>query len=220
MVTTRSQNKPASKPANPPRKRKAPNAKAEVATSNKKRISAETKSSSTKDASEPIIINRAPVLHLWAASVAYFTHPSLPWSTCLSAGAAVSAICAISKRRAIGVMEPKDKGETAKKERKEEQGFEEVEVMRFKLRIKDGKAYVGDKPQTDKENNLKSKFGDRYYEVRRAFDAALRSWEGKQDELMHKAFSMYEHFRPLVKSGWGRQGELDLSMVEDVVSTS
>jgi hypothetical protein len=118
------------------------------------------------------------------------------------------------------VMAPKNNDETAKKERKEEQGFEEVEVMRFKLRVKDGKAYVGDKPQTDKENYLKSKFGSRYYEVRRVFDAALRSWDGKQDELMHKAFSMYEHFRPQVKSGWGGQGELDLSMIKDVVSTS
>src|ERR1700760_837001 len=65
-----------------------------------------------RDQEGTILINRAPVLHLWAASVAQFRYPSLPWSTCLSAGAAVAAICAVSKGRAIGVMEPKDKDDS------------------------------------------------------------------------------------------------------------
>src|SRR4051794_6442045 len=32
--------------------------------------------------SEPIIINRAPVLQLWGSVVAKFVHPDLPWLAC------------------------------------------------------------------------------------------------------------------------------------------
>jgi hypothetical protein len=120
-------------------------------------------------------------------------------------------------------MEPKGNDDTVNKEGKEEEGFETIDVLRFNLRIKKGKAYVGEKPQADGESKLKGKFGDRYDEVRGAFDDALKVWEGKQDELMRKTFWMYEHFRPSVQQGaggWGRKSELDLGRVKEVVETS
>lgn len=57
---------------------------------------------------KPIMINRSPVLQLWGACVAGFLHEDLPWETCLNIGAAIAALCAVSKGRAIGMIEPKD----------------------------------------------------------------------------------------------------------------
>ncbi|KAF2014003.1 hypothetical protein BU24DRAFT_250664 [Aaosphaeria arxii CBS 175.79] len=54
--------------------------------------------------SKPIIINRAPVLQLWSASVINSTYPGLSWETCLSVGSAVSSICAVAKGRSVGKM--------------------------------------------------------------------------------------------------------------------
>jgi hypothetical protein len=120
-------------------------------------------------------------------------------------------------------MERKDKDEAKRNKTVDEDKFESIEVMRFHLRVKDGKAYVGPKPQAPAEERLKSKFGDWYDEVRNAFASALKGWEGKEDELEQRGFGMYEDFRPSVKAGtkgWGRKGELDLHRVKDTVSIS
>jgi len=170
----------------------------------------------------PIIINRAPVLHLWAASVAHATNPSLSWSTCLSAGNAVSAICAVSKGRSTGVIEPKEGDKNKNKTKKDTDDFEEMDVMKFHLRVKDGKAYMGSKAEPPGEENLKKKFGAQYDETKKAFEDVLKGWKGKEDQLQEKGFHMYELFRPNVKpgaSGWGRKGELDLEHVQKVVSS-
>ena len=80
------------------------------------------KQSNTKDADggeaddDTVVINRAPVLELWASCVAHFIHPSLSWTTCLSAGGAISSITAISKGCLIGAME-KPGTEDAEKDR-------------------------------------------------------------------------------------------------------
>lgn len=176
----------------------------------------------TSSTDEAIIINRAPVLHLWAASVAHFVHPKLSWETCLSAGSAISTITAIAKGRSIGTIEPKDPEK--KKEAKHDDDAEVVEVMQFKLHVKDGRAMVGSSDKTGKPGNegaLKSKFGDDNYErVRKAFDACLQSWKGDEDKLNEQAFGFYEDFRPTVaagQKGWGRKGELNLDTVQQAV---
>lgn len=180
----------------------------------------------TKDPSGAgtILINRAPVLHLWAASVVHFVHPELSWSTCLSAGSAISTITAIAKGRAIGTIE--DKKDTEEKRKKKEQGptdVETIEVMQFKLRVKNGLAMVGSeqKGKAGNDGPLKSKFGEESYErVKETFEKSLKSWEGDEEELNRKAFGFYEDFRPSVSAGqkgWGRKGVLKLDTVQKVI---
>lgn len=179
------------------------------------------------DDAEPISINRAPVLQLWSACVAHLTYPQLSWETCLSAGSAVSSICAVAKGRSIGTVPEKDdseaKQEKREKAKKKQQDLGEIEVMHFKLKLKDGLAVVGSdtKGKPGGEEGLRKKFGDRQYDkVKATFDNALNDWKGEEDGLNEKAFHFYEQFRPDVSKGlkgWGRKGELSLDVVESTV---
>ena len=172
------------------------------------------------ESEKPIIINRAPVLQLWSACVAQFLHPELGWDTCLSIGGAVSSLCAISKGRAIGMIEPKEAD--GDHQTKKQQNGERVEVMGFGLHIKDGNALISGKPKPVKEDTLRNKFGSEEYDASLvAFQKALSTWKGKEDELDKKAFHMYERFRPNVsggQKGWGRKGKLDLTEVANVIA--
>lgn len=180
----------------------------------------ESKSDESKD---DILINRAPVLELWAATVASFLYPEASWKTCLSAGSAISTLCAISKGRAIGTIDKKDR-ETAEKKKQRSKGdqLEELEVMSFHLKLKDGHVLVGDKPKKANEQTLIKKFGEAAYErVKETFQDSLQSWSGQEDELDAQAFHHYEVFRPTVpkgQKGWGRKGNLNLQTVKEAVS--
>lgn len=179
------------------------------------------------DSSDVIVINRAPVLELWASCVARTVYPSVSWETCLSAGGAISTITAISKGRSIGTMEKPDPGEEQeKREKRKEQAdkeeLEELEVMSFHLRLKDGQAMVGDKPKKAGEEALRKKYGgaEQYDKVKKAFEEALSSWKGREEELDKRAFHMYEDFRPSVQpgqAGWGRKGQLRLDTIREIV---
>ncbi|KAI6823209.1 hypothetical protein KC340_g11873 [Hortaea werneckii] len=176
---------------------------------------------------DAITINRAPVLELWASCVTNFIYPSIPWETCLSVGSAISTITAVAKGRSIGTMEKPgpDEAEARRRERQrkaEDEQLEDIEVMGFHLRLKDGKALVGDKPKPGNESALSKKFGQEQYEMAKgAFQDALGSWKGRESELDREAFKMYEEFRPTVppgQKGWGRKGQLNLENVKGVVS--
>lgn len=176
---------------------------------------------------DAITINRAPVLELWAASVAHFMFPSMSWATCLSVGGAISTITAISKGRAIGKMDKPDPGiaeEKRLKQREAQANLDDIEVMGFHLHIKDGNAMVGDKPKKSNEDVLMKKYGPQNYErAKDAFAAALTTWQGREDELDKEAFHMYEDMRPNVpagQKGWGRKGQLSLATIESVVRSS
>jgi hypothetical protein len=172
--------------------------------------------------SEPIIINRAPVLQLWGSLVAKFVHPDLPWTACLSIGNAISALCAVSKGRSIGLIEPADDTKKGKKSRQKQ--FDDtriVKVMGFSLPVKGDAVILGGQPTPLEEESLKHKFGDNQYDaVKAAFEDGLQSWKGHENELNTKAFHMYEQFRPTVASGrkgWGRKGELSTGEIAKVV---
>jgi hypothetical protein len=236
MVATRSATKQthqegfastnAAKERKPTRRKSTQNPSATKTTAKRKATSKteETASKKTKvRASTQIKINRAPVLKLWSACVTQFLHQSLPWSTCLSAGAAISAICAVAKGRSIGkISEPGDESEKKSKKEKEGDGFETLEVMHFKLRLKvnDGLVYFGGKAQAAGEEVLKKKFGDEYDGVKDVFVHGLGRWKGIEGELGEQAFGMYEEFRPTVpkgEKGWGRKGVLDLDAVKKAI---
>lgn len=211
------------------RKRKAPDDPTDEPSSPpaKKPKTSASKPSAKQDEKEqedkPVIVNRAPVLQLWAASVTHLLHPSFTWSTCLSAGSAISSLCAISKGRSIGTIEPaketEEKAERRKRAKKEQEDLEEMEVMGFKLKVKDGLVVAGSdkKGKPGSEASLKAKFGDEAYNrTKAAFEKALEAWKGAEEELNEKAFGFYERFRPEVSAsqkGWGRKAELDLQKV-------
>ncbi|KAK4499811.1 hypothetical protein PRZ48_007997 [Zasmidium cellare] len=174
---------------------------------------------------ESITINRAPVLELWASCVARSLYPSLDWSTCLSIGGAISTITAISKGRSIGTMEKPDPGKAQeKRERRqaEQAELDEVDVMGFHLKLKDGAAIVGDKPKKGNEDTLRKKYGDEQYsKVKSTFEESLKAWKGNEEELSRRAFGMYEDFRPNIpagQKGWGRKGQLRLDSIQSAVA--
>ena len=212
-------------------KRKAPTPKSPAAKQTKisKDTGATEKTETTDegDQNDTVVINRAPVLHLFAACVAHRVHPELTWETCLSCGSAISTICAVAKGRSIGTVEPPDEQKKAEKEtkrKKQKDEFETVQVMQFKLKLKDGLALVGStdpKGKPGSEGPLKGKFGDKYVNVKKAFDEVLENWKGHEDELNEKAFGFYEELRPTVGAGqkaWGRKAELSLKNVNNVIS--
>lgn len=180
----------------------------------------ESDSGKSKD---DIIINRAPVLELWAATVTSFLYPELSWETSLSAGSAISTLCAISKGRAIGTIDKPDSSKAEKKkQRYKGDQLDELDVMSFHLKLKDGYVLIGDKPKTPNEQTLIKKFGEAAYEhAKETFQDSLQSWSGQEDELNAQAFHHYEVFRPTVpkgQKGWGRKGILNLQTVKDAVS--
>lgn len=179
------------------------------------------------DLESPILINRAPVLTLWAAAVASFLYPDVEWATCLSIGSSVSRLCAVSKGRAIGKVQPKDpstKSEDRKKKKTEAQGdIMELEVMGFPMQIKNGAATVDGKDKPANEHLLRAKFGgeEEYTRVKRVMEEALRTWDDDKETLDKKAFHMYEQFRPSIASGsagWGRKGPLNMHKVKATIA--
>lgn len=211
-----------SPPPSPGKKRKSPPTE---------KKSPKEKKARTKELEEEsgdtVIINRAPVLHLWGACVTQFLYPKLDWSTCLSAGSAISTICAVAKGRSIGTIdEPEDtEGRRKKKEEQREEAAEPdvLEVMQFKLNQKDGKIMFSGKPQSNNDDGLRKKFGEEYKHVKETFDESLAQWQGSEEELSKAAFGMYEDFRPNVtkgQKGWGRKGALDLDIVRKAVDRS
>lgn len=173
------------------------------------------------------MINRSPVLQLWSACVSQALYPDLPWPTHLAVGSAISTLCAISKGRSIGTIEPaadtddQKAKKDAKKRAAEEGADDEVQVMRFRLLLKDGAAIVSGSPKRANEALLKSKFGgdEQYENVKGVMAQAIASWSDTR-ALDAKAFGMYEDFRPNVSAGqggWGKKGELSLEHVREVV---
>lgn len=164
------------------------------------------------------------MLELWASCVADLLHPDLRWDTCLSVAGGISTITAIAKGRAIGRVDKPDPGEQQEKREERQQAqsqLEEVEVMGFPLKIKNGSAMVGDKPKKGNEAALKSKYGQEQYEkTKSTFQDALEKWRGREDELDSGAFHMYEDFRPNVvpgQKGWGRKGQLSFENIRTAV---
>jgi len=145
----------------------------------------------------------------------------------VSIGSAISTICAIAKGRSIGTIGEKDTSEHMEKKREDakrkKKGLDAVEVMHFKLKLKDGLALVGSeqKGKPSNEDHLKKKFGeDNYRIVCSTFKDALKSWVGNKEELNRRAFGFYENFRPSVSAGqrgWGRKGNLELGKVKNTI---
>lgn len=115
------------------------------------------------DDKSPIAINRAPVLCLWAATVA--AREGHEWKTALSIGKAIMVLFAQSKGTSIGVFE-KDESKEKKGAKRQ---HETCHVFGINVPVMTGergdmRACVGDKPCDPIETQwyLRDKFGARY----------------------------------------------------------
>ena len=168
-------------------------------------------------AANKILINRAPVLTLWASVVAErlgFKHDEA-----LSLGKALAGLNAQSKGQRLGIFKPTPK--ELKKVREHERGEEfRVELLGRVLPAMNTdqgvRAVIKAKPIEPEgvERYLESKFGDALPRVRKAMTELAGAL--KPDELAQTGFSLYEQFRPSIPEGvqgWGAKGELGLGRI-------
>jgi hypothetical protein len=170
----------------------------------------------------PIQINRAPVLTLWAATVAErlgFDHHEA-----LSLGKAVAGLTAQSKGRRLGIYKPVP--QELKKARAQKRGEEfAIEILGRAvpaINTPDGVRAVSKNQPIDAksvERYLESKFGESLPAARAAMRDLAKSFP--PDQLSQIAFTLYEKFRPAIPAGvtgWGAKGNLDLARIRSLSS--
>lgn len=169
--------------------------------------------------SDPIAINRAPVLTLWASVVA--ERMGFDRDEALTLGRAVAGLNAQTKGRRLGIFSSSKPGEPPGKHRKKPATTEEVTLLDRAVPVvhtphglraaKDGE------PESPKavERYLESRFGESLEAARSAMTKLAHAFT--TEELARRAFGMYEEFRPEIPAGvqgWGARGVLDLARVE------
>ena len=169
-----------------------------------------------------ILINRAPVLTLWAAVVAErlgFNHDEA-----LSLGEAPAGLNAQSKGQRLGIFHPSPKELKKVHERKPGEKFQVALLGRSLPAVNTDqgvRAVVKSKPIEPEgvERYLEGKFGDTLPEARKAMTKLANAL--KPDELAQKGFGLYEQFRPVIPEGvkgWGAKGELDLDRIRKLAA--
>ena len=164
-----------------------------------------------------VLINRAPVLTLWASIVA--ERLGFDREEALSLGKAVAGLTAQSKGRRLGIFAPTP--ETLEKARKQKRAKEFSIALLGRhvpaINTPDGIRAVNKTKPVDPvgvERYLEGKFGEPLPAVREAMRALAKAF--KPDPLAQEAFGLYEQFRPGIPEGvggWGAKGELDLNRV-------
>jgi hypothetical protein len=168
--------------------------------------------------SKTILINRAPVLTLWAAVVAERLEFNEDES--LTLGKALAGLNAQAKGRRLGIFKPHE--EKLKQARKKERGEEFwIELLGRGVparNTEDGIRAVKGAQVIEPDGvrrYLASKFGENLPAVQKAMGKLAKSYSPK--ELAERAFALYERFRPEIPEGvkgWGAKGELDLGVIE------
>ncbi len=169
-------------------------------------------------ASPDILINRAPVLTLWASVVA--ERLGYDADAALSLGKAVAGLTAQSKGRRLGVFKapPEVHGKRAPKRGLGEEFWIELCGRSIPAKHTEAgvRAVMKDKPIEAEgvARYLAEKFGNGLAPARTAMRALARALP--VDELADAAFGLYEQFRPAIPAGtrgWGAKGKLDLDRV-------
>lgn len=167
-----------------------------------------------------VMINRAPVLTLWAGVVA--ERLGFKRAEALTLGKAVAGLNAQSKGRRLGIFQPgRDKGRKPAKAGLGEEFWVEVCGRAFPaVSTENGvRAVARDKPIDPDAVSayLEKKLGDDLGAVRSAMTELAGSMKPK--ELADNAYALYERFRPDVpagKRGWGAKGALDLDLIRSL----
>jgi len=166
---------------------------------------------------EHILINRAPVLTLWATTVA--ERLGFDRDEALSFGKAVAGLNAQSKGQRLGIYKPAP--QEVKKARARKRGEEFwVEICGRQvpaISTPDGiRAVLKSQPidPNGVERYLESKFGESLGTVRSAMRSLAKAI--RPEDLAKQAFSLYEGFRPAIPEGvrgWGAKGNLDIDRI-------
>ncbi len=164
-----------------------------------------------------ILVNRAPVLTLWAAIVAErLGHGA---DAAITLGRAVAGSSARVKARAIGLEEKHD--EAGKRDAMPAQR-QTVHLLGRDVPVVEQKSHLyaldHDKAAAPHPAHayVSGAFGDHLPAVRRAMEKLATSLP--PEELNRIGFRLYEHFRPEVPAGvggWGKKGVLDLTRIEN-----
>jgi hypothetical protein len=167
-----------------------------------------------------ILINRAPVLTLWATIVA--ERLGFDQDEALSLGKAVAGLNAQSKGQRLGIYKPVP--QEVKKARARKRGEEFlVEICGRQvpaINPPDGvRAVIKDQPieANSVGRYLKSKFGESLGPARTAMRDLAQAFHPEQ--LSKNAFSLYERFRPAIPEGvrgWGAKGNLDIDRIRSL----
>jgi hypothetical protein len=166
-----------------------------------------------------IVVNRAPVLTLWATVVAErLGHPT---DTALTLGRAVAGAAARTKARAIGRVERKADRDADTPRLRVEHVTKPVMLLGREIRLlptEDGelRAAEGDQPADPAgvQRYLTKAFSHHIDAVRTAMERLATQYE--PEELNRIGFRLYEKFRPEVPpgaEGWAKKATLDLSKI-------
>ena len=173
-------------------------------------------------AENTVIINRAPVLTLWASVVA--EHLGYEHATALTLGKCVAGLNAQSKGRMLGIFGPpkgQEEGTSPKKVGLGEDFW--IEICERGVPVKNTdhgiRAVVKDKPidPATVDKYLNGKFGEDLEAVLLAMQDLVASFE--RDDLASRSYALYERFRPSIppgQKGWGAKGELDLNLIRSL----
>ena len=167
-----------------------------------------------------ILINRAPVLTLWATTVA--ERLGFDQDEALSLGKAVAGLTAQSKGRRLGIYKPVP--QEVKKARARKRGEEFlVEICGRQvpaINTTEGvRAVIKNQPieSNSVERYLESKFGESLGPARAAMRDLAKAF--RPEQLLKNAFSLYEEFRPAIPegvAGWGTKGNLDIDRIRSL----
>ncbi len=169
--------------------------------------------------SRTLLVNRAPVLTLWAAVVAERLGHS--HDAALTLGKAVAGLNAQSKGKRLGIFEAGEAKAKASKGRPSAAAQPEtilllgraVPVAKTPAGLR---AVVKGKPEsaTAVQRYLDQKFGADLSTVTAAMTTLAKAVPPRQ--LQREAFALYESFRPRIPEGvrgWGAKGVLDLDRI-------
>lgn len=167
-----------------------------------------------------ILINRAPVLTLWAATVA--ERLGYNRDEALSLGKAVAGLNAQSKGRRLGIFKPVPKEiKKARARKRGEEFFVEICGRQVPaINTPDGvRAVIKNQPIDSKsvERYLESKFGESLETARAAMRDLAKAFPPEQISM--SAFNLYERFRPAIPEGvrgWGAKGNLDIDRIRSL----
>ena len=170
-----------------------------------------------------MLINRAPVLALWATVVA--ERLGFSRDEALSLGKAVTGLNAQSKGQRLGICTKREEGRRKNEERIGGKA-DAVELMGREIpvvRTPKGIRAVNKGAPVSAESTqayLESKFGEHLAAVRAAMEELARSQ--KPDVLAARAFALYAQFRPQIPDGvkgWGAKGKLDPGLIRSLAGT-
>lgn len=172
-----------------------------------------------------VLINRAPVMTLWAAVVA--ERLGFSRDEALTLGKAVAGLNAQTKGRRLGIYDkPTGKPAAAAKRPPARAPGEKVEAVELMhravtaLRTPQGLRALHDgKPISPEsvERYLESKFKDSLDAARGAMESLAASLD--PGEIAASDFELYEKIRPAIppgKRGWGAAGVLDLELIRSI----